>query len=35
MSQAVWGGNLESENRIDEQLIASVVARWRGTATTS
>ncbi|MGA3308520.1 MAG: DUF87 domain-containing protein [Xanthobacteraceae bacterium] len=34
-SQAVWGGNLESENRIDEQLIASVVARWRGTATTS
>ncbi len=29
-SQAVWGGNLDC--RIDEQLIATVIARWRGTA---
>ena len=32
-SQAVWGGNLAEGSRIDEQLIATVVARWRGAAT--
>jgi hypothetical protein len=31
-SQAVWDGNLDCGGRIDEQFIASVVARWRGTA---
>jgi DNA helicase HerA-like ATPase len=34
-SQAVWGGNLDSARKIDEQLIATVVARWRGTAMSS
>mgnify|MGYP001424818250 CR=1 FL=1 len=32
-SQAVWGGDLECAKGIDEQMIATVVARWRGTAT--
>jgi DNA helicase HerA-like ATPase len=33
-SQAVWGGELDCATRIDEQSIAAIVARWRGTATT-
>jgi uncharacterized protein len=32
-SQAVWGGTLAPGGRIDEQLIATVVARWRGITT--
>jgi len=31
-SQAVWGGDLDCAKGIDEQSIATVVARWRGTA---
>jgi uncharacterized protein len=31
-SQAVWGGDLDGANQIDDQVIANVVARWRGTA---
>jgi len=31
-SQAVWGGNVESGREIDDQFVASIVARWRGTA---
>jgi uncharacterized protein len=31
-SQAVWGGNFDDATQIDEQTIATVVARWRGTA---
>jgi len=34
-SQAVCGGNFDSVRKIDEQLIATVVARWRGTAMSS
>jgi len=34
-SQAVWGGELGPGNKIDEQLIVSVIARWRGAATGS
>jgi len=30
-SQAVWDGELDCANRIDEQSIAAIVARWRGT----
>lgn len=30
-SQAVWSGELDCANRIDEQAIAAIVARWRGT----
>lgn len=32
-SQAVWGGHLDGARRIDEEAVAGVVARWRGTAT--
>jgi uncharacterized protein len=31
-SQAVWGGNFDDATQIDDQTIAAVVARWRGTA---
>ncbi len=31
-SQAVWGGDLDGATQIDDQTIATVVARWRGTA---
>jgi uncharacterized protein len=31
-SQAVWGGDLDDTNQINDQVIANVVARWRGTA---
>jgi uncharacterized protein len=31
-SQAVWGGDLDDANQINDQVIANVVARWRGTA---
>ncbi len=31
-SQSVWGGDLDCAKGIDEQSIATVVARWRGTA---
>jgi uncharacterized protein len=31
-SQAVWGGDLDCPKGIDQQSIATVVARWRGTA---
>jgi DNA helicase HerA-like ATPase len=34
-SQAVWGGQLGPEGAIDDELIATVVARWRGIATGS
>jgi DNA helicase HerA-like ATPase len=34
-SQAVWGGNLGSERTMNEELIGTVVARWRGNAATS
>jgi DNA helicase HerA-like ATPase len=34
-SQAVWGGQLGPEGAIDDELIAAVVARWRGIATGS
>jgi DNA helicase HerA-like ATPase len=30
-SQAEWGGRLDAGGRIDEHVIAAVVARWRGT----
>jgi uncharacterized protein len=30
-SQAVWGGDLDSARKVDEDLVAEVVARWRGT----
>jgi DNA helicase HerA-like ATPase len=30
-SQAVWGGDLGSSESIDDELVAAVVARWRGT----
>jgi uncharacterized protein len=33
-SQAVWGRELKAE-RIDDQLIGSIVGRWRGAASTS
>jgi uncharacterized protein len=32
-SQAVWGGSLDATAGIDEQFVATVIARWRGTAT--
>jgi hypothetical protein len=32
-SQAEWGGRLDTGGRIDEHVIATVVARWRGTFT--
>ena len=32
-SQAEWGGRLDAGGRIDEHVIATVVARWRGTFT--
>ena len=31
-SQSVWGGDLDCTKEIDEQSIATVVARWRGNA---
>jgi uncharacterized protein len=31
-SQAVWGGDLADANQINDQVIANVVARWRGSA---
>jgi DNA helicase HerA-like ATPase len=31
-SQAAWGGDLASANAIDEETVAAVVARWRGSA---
>lgn len=31
-SQAVWGGDVGGAAQINDQVIASVVARWRGTA---
>ncbi len=34
-SQAVWGGDLDCAKGIDEQSIATVVARWRGTTPSS
>ena len=34
-SQTVWGRDLDSVERIDEQLIGSIVGRWRGAAPTS
>jgi hypothetical protein len=29
-SQAVWGRDLNPEEKIDDQLIGSIVGRWRG-----
>ena len=34
-SQAVWGGEVGGANAINYQVIANVVARWRGTAPVS
>jgi uncharacterized protein len=34
-SQAAWGGALDCTKGIDEQSIATIVARWRGTALSS
>jgi uncharacterized protein len=34
-SQAVWGGGLETAERLSEQAIATIVARWRGTESSS
>ena len=31
-SQAAWGGDLEAANTINEEMIAAIVARWRGSA---
>jgi hypothetical protein len=31
-SEAVWGGGFAEQNALDEPFVASVVARWRGTA---
>ncbi len=31
-SQAIWGGDLDDAMQIDDQTIATVVARWRGAA---
>src|SRR5262249_6541924 len=31
-SEAVWGGRVESNMVVDRNLVASVVARWRGIA---
>jgi uncharacterized protein len=31
-SQAVWGGDFDDADQINDQVIANVVARWRGTA---
>jgi hypothetical protein len=32
-SEAVWGGGIESGTGVDRNLVAAVVARWRGIAT--
>ena len=32
-SQSAWGGELDSTNQVDEEMVAEVVARWRGTVT--
>jgi len=34
-SQAIWGGGLDAAERLSEQAIATIVARWRGTESTS
>jgi hypothetical protein len=34
-SQAIGGRDLDSVERIDDQLIGSIVGRWRGAASTS
>jgi hypothetical protein len=31
-SQAVWGGDLDAVQKVDQKMVASVIARWRGTA---
>jgi hypothetical protein len=31
-SQAVWGGDLDAVQKVDQKLVASVIARWRGSA---
>ena len=34
-SEAVWGGRIDSGTTVDKKLVASVVARWRGLATSN
>jgi DNA helicase HerA-like ATPase len=34
-SEAVWGGRIDSGTMVDKTLVASVVARWRGLATSN
>jgi DNA helicase HerA-like ATPase len=34
-SQTVWGRDLDPVEKIDDQLIGSIVGRWRGAATIS
>jgi hypothetical protein len=34
-SEAVWGGRIDSGTAVDKRLVASVVARWRGQATSN
>ena len=34
-SEAVWGGRIDSGATVDKKLVASVVARWRGLATSN
>jgi hypothetical protein len=31
----VWGGRIDSGTTVDKKLVASVVARWRGLATSN
>ena len=31
-SEAVWGGRVDKGTKINKNLVASVVARWRGVA---
>jgi DNA helicase HerA-like ATPase len=34
-SQSAWGGELDAASQVDEEMVAEVVARWRGTVTGS
>jgi DNA helicase HerA-like ATPase len=34
-SEAVWGGRMDSGAAVDRKLVAAVVSRWRGQATTN
>ncbi len=34
-SQAIWGGDIGTGRAVDQRLVAAVVARWRGSATSN